>query len=112
MFVGTAWNNGSPRGSGSGYGIKLKAEDRDRYFSRKSKYVSLRLEGPTRDIPANTDKPSFWSNACRELINKEIGLWLISNGMATWMKGHPPKLQLEPAGEQRFNVTILQEPGS
>ena len=111
-MIGTAWNNGSSSMSGAGYGIKLKAKDRDRYFSRKSKYVSLRLEGQTGDISVKTDKPSFWNDTCRELINREIGLWLRSNGIALWTKGHPPKLQIEPAGEQRFKVTILQEPES
>ena len=74
--------------------------------------MALRLEGQTRDILVNTDKPSFWNGTCRELISKEIGLWFISNYLASWVKGHPPKLQLEPAGDQRFNVTILPEPVS
>ena len=63
-------------------------------------------------MPANTDKPSFWNDTCRELISKEIGLWLIRNGKAPWMKGHPSKLQLGLAGERTFKVIILQEPRS
>ena len=108
MFVGTAWNNGSPKISGAGYGIKLNLRDRDRYFRKPNAF--LRLEGQVGDIPVNTDRPSFWNGTCRELISKDIGLWLRSNGKAPWMKGHPPKLQLEPIGERTFKVTILQEP--
>ena len=109
-MIGTAWNNGSPSMSGAGYGIKLKPEDRDKYFDRESKYATLRLEGQAADIHVNTDKPSFWNGTCRELINMKIGRWFISNGIAKWVKGHPPKLQLEPVGEQIFHVTILREP--
>ena len=78
MFVGTAWNNGSHQPSGAGYGIKLMPRDRDKYFRRPE--VFLNLEGRTGDIPVNTDKQSFWNDTCRELISKEIGLWLIDNG--------------------------------
>ena len=107
MFVGTAWNNGSYRMSGAGYGIKLNPGDRDRYFEKPNAF--LKLEGKTGDIEVNTDKPSFWNDTCRELISKDIGLWLRSNGRAPWIKGQPPKLQLEPVGERTFKVTILQE---
>ena len=110
MFVGTAWNNGSYRMSGAGYGIKLNPRDRDRYFEKPNAF--LKLEGKTGDIEVNTDKPSFWNSTCRELISKEIGLWLRSNGRAPWIKDQPPKLQLEPVGERTFKVTILQEPQS
>ena len=110
MFVGTAWNNGSYRMSGAGYGIKLNPRDRDRYFEKPNAF--LKLEGKTGDIEVNTNKPSFWNSTCRELISKEIGLWLRSNGRAPWIKDQPPKLQLEPVGERTFKVTILQEPQS
>ena len=110
MFVGTAWNNGSHKMSGAGYGIKLNPRDRDRYFRKPKAF--LRLEGQAGDISVNTDKPSFWNYTCRELISKDIGLWLISNNKAPWVKGHPPKLQLEPVGDRTFKVTILQEPQS
>ena len=73
--------------SGAGYGIKLNPRDRDKYF-RKPK-VFLRLEGQACDIQVNTDKPSFWNGTCRELISKDIGLWLRSNDKAPWIKGRP-----------------------
>ena len=48
MFIGTAWNNGSPKMSGAGYGIKLNPRDRDRYFEKPNAF--LRFEGQTGDI--------------------------------------------------------------
>ena len=108
MFIGTAWNDDSYRMNGAGYGIKLNPRDRDRYFEKPNAF--LKLEGKTGDISVNTDKPSFWNGTCRKLISKDIGLWLRSNGKAPWVKGQPPKLQLEPVGERTFKVTILQEP--
>ena len=70
MFIGTAWNNGSHKMSGAGYGIKLNPRDRDRYFRKPKAF--LRLEGQAGDISVNTDKPSFWNYTCRELISKDI----------------------------------------
>ena len=57
MFIGTAWNDGSRRTSGAGYGIKLNPRDRDRYFRKPKAF--LRLEGQTDDIQVNTDKAVF-----------------------------------------------------
>ena len=101
MFIGTACKNGSS------YGIKLDSNDRDRYFRKPNAF--LRLEGKAGDVRVNTDKSSFWNGTCRELISKDIGLWLISNNKAPWIKGHPPKLQLEPVDKRTFKVTILEE---
>ena len=47
---------------------------------------------------------------CRELISKEVGIWLISSSKVSWPKGRPPKLQLEQAGKQTFKVTPVKEP--
>lgn len=60
--------------------------------------VFLNLEGRDDDMPLNTDKESFWNDTCRELISKEIGIWLINNGKAPWPKGRPSRLRLEPVG--------------
>ena len=39
-----AWNNGSHRSDGNGYGIKIKAQDRDTFFRREWKTIILELE--------------------------------------------------------------------
>ena len=108
MFAGTAWNNGAHQANGAGYGIKLTHEDRDKYFRRPK--VFLNLECRAGDIAVNTDKQSFWNYMCRELISKEVGIWLISSSKVSWPKGRPPKLQLEQAGKQTFKVTPVKEP--
>ena len=43
MFV-TAWKNGTPSPSGAGYGVKLAAADRDRYFQRDWETIELELQ--------------------------------------------------------------------
>ena len=91
----TAWNNGEHRSSGAGYGIKISAEDRDLYFDKHSKTVRIRLPDG-KDIEVNVAKSSFWNETCRELISKELGLWLIDGGYAPWPKGHPPNFELKP----------------
>jgi len=101
----TAWNNGSHHKSGAGYGLKLAAPDRDRYFKRCWKSICIRLPNGL-EVEVNTDKASFWNESCRELINKGIGIWLIESHKAPWPLGTPPTFQLLPQGERSF---ILQE---
>lgn len=98
-MIVTAWNNGKHHKSGAGYGLKLSVADRDKHFRREWKSVFILLEGQDKPIKVNIAKPSFWSPACRELINVEIGRWLIKNGLAPWPKGKPPKLVLTPMSE-------------
>jgi hypothetical protein len=42
----TAWNNGSHRPSGAGYGLKVSPHDRDTYF--QPEWVSVIIELPTQ----------------------------------------------------------------
>ena len=69
MFIGTARNNGSPKMSGAGYGIKLNPRDRDKYFRKPKAF--LRLEGQAGDISVNTDKPSFWNGTVQGTDQQE-----------------------------------------
>ncbi len=39
----TGWSNGSPSASGAGYGLRISAADRDRYFDRSWSEVSIEL---------------------------------------------------------------------
>jgi hypothetical protein len=104
QFIGTAWNNGKYHPTGAGYGIKISAKDRDRYFRRNWQTVDLYLPGSNQALSANVDKPSFWSD-CRELISKEIGSWLIREGKGKWSRGNPPTIELISLGERSFRVT-------
>lgn len=98
----TAWNNGKYWSAGAGYGIKIDKHDRDALFDRSSKSVILHLDGNEKPIKVNTNKKSFWGDGCRELINKEIGLWFFENGLAPWPEGVPPKLNLERIKDNEF----------
>jgi hypothetical protein len=101
----TAWNNGKHHASGAGYGIKLSVKDRDRYFKPEWKIISLYLGNNQSPISVNIGKPSFWNPTCRELIHKEIGRWLISNNLAPWKRGHPPKLSLTFLENNQFRLS-------
>ena len=106
-MIVTAWNNGQHHSTGAGYGLKVDANDRDRYFSRKWKSVILELAGESKGIVVNTNKPSFWGPICRELISRGIGIWLIKNRKAPWTKGKPPKIRMEPIEGNRFKVNFM-----
>ncbi|MGI0083293.1 MAG: hypothetical protein ACREAF_02710 [Nitrosopumilaceae archaeon] len=102
----TAWNNGQYNKTGGWYGFKISIEDRDKYFKKYWKNVILNLDGEAKDIEVNIDKPSFWSDECRELISKDIGIWLINNNKGAWAERNPPKLKMEPTQDNRFTVKL------
>ncbi len=106
-MIVTAWNNGGHRSTGAGYGLKISSEDRERFFRRDWKHVFLTLEGENNEVTINVSKKSFWTPECRELINKQVGLWLIKNEKAPWPKGRPPKIKLEPASGNRFKAEFI-----
>lgn len=103
-MIVTAWNNGS-----TGYGVKVTMQDREQFFSKEWRSVSLELEGSAVQVEVNVAKPSFWSPRCGELINREIGTWLKENGLAPWPWREPPKLLLEPLSNRRF---LLHKPST
>ena len=103
-MIVTAWNNGKHHKTGAGYGFKLNAVDRDREIDKKWKFIVVQLPNG-KLVEANIDKPSFWSETCREIINKEFGEWLISNGLAPWPKGSPPQFQLTLLSANQFKLS-------
>jgi hypothetical protein len=74
-MIWTAWNNGEHFSSGAGYGSRISIADRDAYFDRSWKIVTLELpaESGTLNVEANVDKSAFWGPKCWELINKGTG---------------------------------------
>ncbi len=102
-MIVTAWNNGKHHSSGAGYGFKLSAQDRDAQFERGWESVLVSLPNGTI-VEANTNKASFWSDKCKELINQQFGEWLIQNQFAPWRKGHPPKFELTHTSANRFTL--------
>jgi len=103
-FFAVAWNNGAYHTTGAGYGVKLSAVDRDSHIRREWGHVSLFLSGRQEPLRVNIDKPSFWNDTCRELINREIGAWLIAQGLGRWPSGGPPRIELRVRSEGAFDV--------
>jgi len=102
----TAWNNGLKSKTGSGYGFRISAKDRDKYFKKEWSFVIVNLPGINKQIEINIKKNSFWNDTCVELISKEIGKWLQSNKFAPWQKGKPPKFKLENIRKNEFQIII------
>ena len=94
------WSNGNPNNvSGSGYGIKLSKEDRDKYFKESWQSVKIRIN---RDEPFEVNiSKSFWGR-CIELRSYKIGKLLLNKRLAPWKKYHPPRLRLEKIKDKNF----------
>ena len=105
-FSGTAWNNGRRHASGAGYGLRLSLADRDRFFRRDWRSVTLRLVDASGsvNVEVNCAKNSFWNGTCRELVAREIGRWFLHLGLAPWPEGRPPRFDLTSVAPRVFRV--------
>ena len=106
MFEATAWNNGAWHETGAGYGLKMSADNRDKYFDRDWDTVTLRLiaDRTSRIAEANVAKDSFWGPHCRELLKLEIGQWLIENGFRRWTPNAPSLFRMVRVAGREFEV--------
>lgn len=96
-----AWNNGRHHPSGAGYGVKLSAGDRDRWFQKDWAAIRIQVPGEgTTEVPLSE---SFWRR-CSELRSAAIGRWLRGSGMAPWPKGEPPALTIEHVEGSLFRL--------
>ena len=97
------WENGSgDNETGSGYGVKLSPEDRERWFEREWSSVILHIEGGD-EVHVNVSQ-SFW-RGCPELRHRRIGQFLVAEGLAPWKKRKPPRVKLEPLGGRHFRLS-------
>lgn len=108
-MIVTAWKSTANPITGGGYGLKVRVEDRDRYFRREWRTVTLELEGSDRPVEVKVGKPSFWNETCHELTSQEIGRWLLDNGYAPWPKGNPPKFIMEVVADRRYVVRRIKD---
>ena len=106
-FLAKTWNNGKHHLTGAGYGLKISLENRDRFFNRNWQTVILHLQGYHRPIEVNVAKASFWNRTCRELIKKDIGIWLYQNDKAPWTSGQPHEVKIKLIGDREFNVELI-----
>jgi hypothetical protein len=108
-MIWTAWHNGNHHGVFTGFGFKVSIADRDLYFDRSWKKVTIALPVDSGYVltEANIDKESFWDD-CRELITKDIGLWMLGRKYAPWQKGLPPRFTAWPIGVTSFRVELSE----
>jgi len=97
-MIVSAWNNGSYKKTGGGYGIRIRKIDRDQYFEKKRDFITIQIDNEEVQINISS---SFW-NKCPELRSEKIGKWLINKGYQKWPKGKPPKFRLIPMNKYKF----------
>lgn len=102
-MIVTGWNNGSPRNTGAGYGVRVSNKDRGKYFEESWSSVTIEIDGDRIKVNVSS---SFWQS-CAELRSAKIGKWLIRKGLAPWPKDEPPKLKLEPKGNKEFILSRI-----
>lgn len=102
-MIVTGWHNGSPDiKTGEAFGIRIRPEDRDQYFNRRWEVVKLEMD--TVKVFRVRLSRGFWGN-CTELRSKWLGKWMLEKRLAPWPKSSPPKMRLEPSGDELFMLS-------
>ena len=97
----TAWNNGSFRSTGAGYGLRVKPTDRSTFFSHSWSHAIIELPNGNR-LRINLSR-SFWRN-CAELRDAGIGKWLLAIGQDQWPTGSPPVFTMVQVRGNHFKM--------
>lgn len=100
----TAWKNGKGHSQTTYYGVKLTVADRDSVMQSGRATVTIELGDSTRVAKVNIAKDSFENDTCRELIHRDIGIWLKELGLVPWPTGQPPKLSLVRISDGRYRL--------
>lgn len=104
-MIVTGWKIGTPNiKTGSGYGIRIKLKDRNKYFSPD--WESVKIEFGTGEIFEANLSVTFWGK-CPELRSHWIGKWMLNKGYMSWPKFKPRKMRLEPVGGRVFKLRFL-----
>ncbi len=103
--LASGWHNGSKPEEPGGYGLKILARDRDKYFDREWDEVVVSLEGG-ENVAISLSK-SFWRTST-ELRSAEVGQWLLDQAAAPWHKGNAPSVVVTPTEDNRFSARVLK----
>ena len=100
----SGWSNSTSNDrTGAGYGVRIRYNDRDRYFQRSWGSVEVVLD--SGGIIGVSLSEKFWTT-CPELRSSVIGRWMLELGVIPWPKYKPPEFDLEPIGDRRFRLAL------
>jgi hypothetical protein len=93
-----AWSSG-----GGVYGIRVGATNRDKHFSRSWTSIDVEIDGHRYEFRLT---PGFWKK-CPEFRDSGTTVlkdWLRVHQIVPWPVGQPPRCQLLPIGDRRFQL--------
>lgn len=101
MIIVNTWSNGNSNPqTGSGYGIRIRKQDRRQFSGLQS--ISVKAGGKIFDVHITA---SFWK-ACTEFRHSEIGKFLIANQKHHWPKGFPHRLKLVQLQNNQYELQM------
>ena len=96
------WSNGKANEkTGSGYGLRIGKNNRDKYFSDNVKYF---LIINNKKIKMNIT-PGFYKE-CPEIRDKEIGMFLVNNNLHKWKKRSTHPLNMIKVDDETFELKL------
>ena len=102
-----AYNNGTYDKTGSGYGFRLKNADVKNNSGIFPHTIFITFDTELGKIPVNINQNSVVYGNSVIFTKKEIGIWLIRNGMGTWKEGNPPEFLMEHDVGNHFTIQKL-----
>lgn len=86
----SSWNNGAPNHqTGAGLGLHIYRQYQPTIFDQNFETIDIYYNN--QNIASNVNVAN---RSCPELIDIQIGLWLIRNNWGTWQNRNPYKFTL------------------
>lgn len=101
------YNNGLYNQTGAGYGFRITKSDIRNNLKIFTKTIFLTFDSKLIKIPIFINQDSVHFGDSVIFTKKEIGKWLIQNGMGTWKKGAPPEFLMIYDGNNHFKIQKL-----
>jgi hypothetical protein len=101
----SSWDNGSPDyGTGTGLGLRIDQSYQAVIFNSNFNNINLYHNGELIAKNVNVSNKN-----CRELISKEIGLWLIKNKWHKWPTGQPYRFKISQRNNtNNFDIVYVK----
>jgi len=94
MSNSSSWSNGN-----TGLGIRIDASFVNTIFNNNFKTIDLYHNGNLVSQQINVSNKN-----CKELINVDIGRWLVQNNFHQWKKQHPHRFTITQRNNNIFDI--------
>jgi hypothetical protein len=100
----SAYNNGEFSQTGAGYGFRIKNSEVKKNSKLLVSEIFITLDNKFKNIKVTINQDTVSDGERVVFTNKEIGRWMIKNGINEWGEGIPPKFIMQHIEKNFFVV--------